>query len=127
VEPAALRYVLVIDRAKLENTPTYDHRPSEIQRWRIRAQRLAELEGRNVDTVIAELRDRAHSLACKQREEALNDLARDLAVSRALGKTVAPPWQHRLDQLVDIMDVPLNTLREKVERLASTVEVVVSN
>lgn len=126
MEPAALRYVLVIDRAKLENTPAYDHRPSEIQRWRIRAYRLAELEDRDVETVISELREQAHLLASRQREHALNELARDLAVSKALGERVAPPWQHRLRHLVDIMDVPVNTLKDKVERMAATVEVVVS-
>ena len=97
------------------------------QRWHIRAQRLAEMENRPVGDVTSELMSFAQDLAARKRDDQLTELARDLAVSRALGQKLKPPWRRRIQLLGQIMGLPSQAVRDEVESLASNVTVVVQS
>jgi len=125
METASLRHILVTDWAKVENTPLCDRRELEVDRWHAWAARLAEVEHRPVPVVIAQLKARAREVAVRQRRELLIGLARDLAVSRALCRSLDPPWQRRLDRLVQLTGLAPETVLAEVERIAAEVKVVI--
>ena len=123
MDPSTWRYMLIIDWATIENTPFGDRHPSKLQRWQSRAERLAAVEQRPAADVCTELQTEGKLLAERRRKDQIADLARDMAVSKALGKDLAPPWQHRLSRLVQLMGVPRDVVRQQVEQLAATVQV----
>lgn len=125
MEPQALRYVLITDWARIENTPVAERRPMAVQRWHRRANHLASLLGAPAAQVQADLKTEAAKVAARQRQEILSQLAHDLAVSQALGEPIPPPWQRRLQKLVAVMDLPVQSVRDRVDALAANVSVVV--
>jgi len=118
-----LRHLLIVDWATLENTPPGDRIPDRLYRWKEGAERLASIEGREPAEVIDEIRSIARNRVDRERESELAELARDLAVDRALGKRTKPPWQRRLKRVAEVMDLPLQTIRDRVEQRASRVRV----
>jgi hypothetical protein len=125
MESTALRHLLVTDWAKVENTPVRDRRSASLRRWHMGAESLAQLEERPVLTVVNELKEEARQLAERQRQDLMTELARDLAVCQALGLSPTPPWQRRLNRLVQLMSEPLETVQQQVEQVAAAVHVVV--
>jgi hypothetical protein len=122
-----LRHLLIVDWATIENTPPGERFPDRLYRWRKGAERLAAREGLEVGAVVTELQRIARNRVAREREAVLADLARDLAVNRALGKRTAPPWQRRLSRIASVMDVPLKNVRDKVERMAARVRVEIAS
>ncbi len=118
-----LRHLLIVDWATLENTPPEDRLPDRLYRWNEGVVRLASIEGRELEAVIDEIRSIARNRVDRERQSEIAELARDLAVDRALGKRTTPPWQRRLKRMAQVMGLPLQTMREQVEQMASRVRV----
>ena len=125
METSSLRHILVTDWAKIENTPVADRRQLEVERWHKWATSLAEIEQRPIPVVVAQLKAKAREVAARQLRDLLTGLARDLAVSRAMGTTLNPPWQRRLNRLVQVTGLAQETVMGQVERIAADVQVVV--
>ena len=118
-----LRHLLIVDWANLENTPPGDRIPDRLYRWKQGVERLASAEGRNPSSVVEEIKMIARNRVDRERQAELAELARDLAVDRALGKRTTPPWQRRLAKIARIMDLPLQTMLDQVEQMAARVRV----
>jgi hypothetical protein len=124
MEATPLWHVLVMDWTVVENTPPSSRRPLEMQRWHFRVERLAQLVERPVSELTSELKAAAKSEAARRRREMEAELTEDLAVCRALGKPVNPPWQRRLEILADISGQPIDDLQARVFSAAEGIDVV---
>jgi len=119
-----LWYVLVMDWSAVENTPPLSRRPLELQRWHFRVERLATMLERPAGELVRELKEEARNVAQRQRREMENSLAEDLAVSKAQGKPVNPPWRKKLQDLAAISGQPCDVVRERVAAAADSIQVV---
>jgi hypothetical protein len=119
-----LWHVLVMDWTAVENTPPLSRRPLEMQRWHFRVERLATMLDRPAGELVRELKDEAKNVARRQRREIEASLAEDLAVSKAQGKPVNPPWRRRLRDLADISGQSPDVVRERVAAAAESIQVV---
>jgi len=119
-----LWYVLVMDWSTVENTPPLSRRPLELQRWHFRVERLATMLERPAGELVRELKEEAKNVARRQRREMEAALAEDLAVSKAQGKPVNPPWRKKLQDLADISGQPREVVRERVAAAAASIQVV---
>ncbi|HSN55745.1 MAG TPA: hypothetical protein VLT32_13785 [Candidatus Sulfomarinibacteraceae bacterium] len=124
MEPTPLWHVLVMDWTAVENTPPAARRPLEMQRWHFRVERLAGMVERPVAELAAELKEAARTEARRQRREMEGELAEDLAVYRAQGKAVGPPWQRRLATLAQICGEPIEAVEARVSATAGSIRVV---
>jgi hypothetical protein len=124
MEPTPLWHVLVMDWSTVENTPPAARRPLEMQRWHFRVERLANLVDRPAPELAAELKEAARHEALRQRREMEAELAEDLAVVRAQGKPVGPPWQRRLAVLAQVCCEPIEVVEARVSAAAGTIRVV---
>jgi len=125
MDAVALRLLLISDWAQVENTPPRARRPAALHRWMTGADHLARQEGCSLLPLVSELRSEALCVAQRQREELTLDLARDLAVHRAQGRQPGPPWLRRLERLVDLLQLPPETVRTRIEEIADRIEVAV--
>jgi hypothetical protein len=125
MDAASLQHILVNDWAVLENTPPAERRPAELHRWFGGVEHLAELVGERPQEVMQQLRSAARPLVSRRRWEMLHELAQDLAVARALGQDLSPPWHRRLDRLADVMGSERQRVVDAVEDAATAVEVTV--
>ncbi len=125
MEAFVLRQLLVLEWAKYENTPAPERLPTKEQLWRSNVGQLARGEGRPAATVEAELKSKARELAIRDRERILTELARDLAVSRALGQPLESPWKRRLSRLAGVTGLSAEVMTHQVEQRAQSVRVVV--
>ena len=119
-----LWHVLVMDWTAVENTPPLSRRPLEMQRWHFRVERLATMMERPADELVRELKEEARNVAQRQRREMEISLAEDLAVSKAQGKPVNPPWRKKLQDLAAISGQPCDVVRERVAAAAASIQVV---
>ncbi len=119
-----LWYVLVMDWSAVENTPPLSRRPLELQRWHFRVERLATMLERPAGELVRELKEEARNVAQRQRREMEISLAEDLAVSKAQGKPVNPPWRKKLQDLAAISGQPCDVVRERVAAAADAIQVV---
>jgi len=119
-----LWYVLVMDWSTVENTPPLSRRPLELQRWHFRVERLATMMERPAGELVRELKEEARDVAQRQRREMEISLAEDLAVSKAQGKPVNPPWRKKLQDLAAISGQPCDVVRERVAAAAASIQVV---
>jgi RecB family exonuclease len=126
LDPSGVRHILIDDWVEMENTPPSERHQARILQWCQNARELAELEGRQLEDVETELRTRAHEIAEHERQETMQELARDLAVAVALGQVITPPWWYRLSNLAQVMGESRETVQAKVESLAENVRVFVS-
>lgn len=124
MEARPLWYVLVMDWTTVENTPPSSRRPLEVQRWHLRVERLALIMDRPSVELVSELKNEARVLARRQQREIEASLAEDLAVSRAQGQRMKPPWRRKLRALAEITDQPFDDLRERVADAAKSIRVV---
>jgi len=124
MEVRPLWHVLVMDWTLVENTPPSSRRPLELQRWHLRVERLAQLMDRPSVELVTELKDEAKILARRQRREIEASLAEDLAVSRAQGQQMKPPWRRKLRALAEITGQPFDDLRERIAEAAGSIRVV---
>ncbi len=113
-----------MDWTAVENTPPSARRPLELQRWHFRVERLAIMMDRSAGELVGELKDEAKREARRQRKEMEAALAEDLAVSKAQGRPVKPPWRRKLQVLAEISGQPCEAVRERVAAAASTIRVV---
>ena len=120
----SLEHVLVMDWSAIENTPVDRRRPLVMQRWHLRAERLARLLERPTLEVVAELQDAARREARRQQREMEFALAEDLAVCRAQGRSVTPPWERKLRALAEISGQPFDEIGRRIERAAAAIQVV---
>ena len=121
---AGLRHLLVTDWAEIENTPKLERSQNQIHLWHRRAERLAGESSTPLLNLVSELKSEARDIAAGRRDELLVDLARELAVCRALSRSPAPPWRRRLARLVQVSNDPPEAIRERVEETAAGVSVV---
>ena len=119
-----LWHVLVLDWSAVENTPPLSRRPLEMQRWHFRVERLATMLDRPAGELIRELKEEAKNVARRQRREIEASLAEELAISKAQGKPVNPPWRRKLQDLADISGQPCDVVRERVAAAAASIRVV---
>ncbi len=119
-----LWHVLVMDWSAVENTPPLSRRPLEMQRWHFRVERLATMLDQPVGELVQELKAEARSVAERQRQAMEAALAEDLAVSKATGRPVNPPWRKKLQDLADISGQPSDVVRERVAAAAASIQVV---
>jgi len=119
-----LWHVLVMDWSAVENTPPVSRRPLEMQRWHFRVERLAVMLDQPAGDLVRELKEEAKNVARRQRREMEAALAEDLAVSKAQGKPVNPPWRKKLQDLADISGQPRDVVRERVAAAAASIQVV---
>ena len=119
-----LWHVLVMDWSAVENTPPLSRRPLEMQRWHFRVERLATMLDRPAGELVRELKEEAKNVARRQRREMEAALAEDLAISKAQGKPVNPPWRRKLQDLADISGQPRDVVRERVAAAAASIRVV---
>lgn len=119
-----LWYVLVMDWTAVENTPPLARRPLELQRWHFRVERLATMMERPAGELVQELKEEARLVAERQRREMEIALAEDLAVSRAQGKPVNPPWRKKVQDLAAISGQPVDVVRERVAAAAASIQVI---
>lgn len=124
MEARSLWHVLVMDWTTVENTPPSSRRPLEMQRWHFRVERLAQIMDRPSAELAIELKDEARVLARRQRREIVASLAEDLAVSRAQGHRMKPPWRRKLRALAEVTGQPFDDLRERVADAAGSIRVV---
>ena len=124
MEARPLWHVLVMDWTAVENTPPLSRRPLEMQRWHFRVERLATMMDRPAGELVGELKREAKGVARRQRREMEAALAEDLAVSKAQGKSVSPPWRRKLQVLADISGQPCDAVRERVATAAASIQVV---
>jgi hypothetical protein len=124
MEVRPLWHVLVMDWTVVENTPPASRRPLEVQRWHFRVERLAKMVDRSPAELAFELKEEARDEARRQRRWMEAALAEDLAVSRALGKQVNPPWRRKLQDLADISGQPRDAVRARVAAAAASIQVV---
>jgi hypothetical protein len=127
MEPADLRFLLIVDWAELENTPVTERRQLTIERWFDRARRLAAIEGRVEQDVIDELQSLARIRAARARVELITELSKELAIAQALDKRVTPPWRRRLARLAAVMKVPTDSLQREIEAAADAVRITVAS
>ncbi len=120
----SLRHVLIMDWTDIENTPVDRRRPLVMQRWHFRVERLARLVERPADEVAAELKGDARREADRQRREMEVALAEDLAVCRAQGRSVAPPWRRRLEVLAKISGRSFEEIDARVTAAAAAIQVI---
>jgi hypothetical protein len=113
-----------MDWTAVENTPPFDRRPLEMQRWHFRVERLAEMVDRPAAEVAQELKEEARELARRQRREMEASLAEDLAVSRAQGEQVKPPWRRKLRILAEISGQERDVVQQRVISAAESIQVV---
>ncbi len=125
MQPIVLRHLLVRDWTRIANTPVEERLSARLHLWYQGARQLASLEGRELEPVVAELHSQADVLAERERAEALETLARDLAVCHALGEPADRLWHRRLERLVRVMGIPSDAVTARVERRAAAVEVVI--
>lgn len=119
-----LWHVLVMDWTAVENTPPSSRRPLEMQRWHFRVERLASMLDRPAGELVRELKEEARYVARRQRREIEAALAEDLAVSKAQGKPVNPPWRRKLQDLAEISGQPCEVVRARVAAAAESIQVV---
>ncbi len=119
-----LWHVLVMDWSAVENTPPLSRRPLEMQRWHFRVERLATMLDQPAGELVRDLKEEAKNMARRQRREMEAALAEDLAVSKAQGKPVNPPWRRKLQELADISGQPCDEVRERVAAAAASIRVV---
>jgi hypothetical protein len=124
MEAKPLWYVLVMDWTAVENTPPSTRRPLEMQRWHLRVERLARMVGRPSGELAQELKAQAREVARRQRKELEAALAEDMAVSRAQGQKMKPPWRRKMQALAEINGQPFDDLRQRVADAASLIRVV---
>ena len=124
MEARPLRHVLVMDWTAVENTPPASRRPLEMQRWHFRVERLAHMLDRPPGELAGELKREARRVARRERREMVAALAEDLAVSRAQGQPVKPPWRRKLQALAEISGQPSEDLRRRVAEAAASIQVV---
>lgn len=124
MEARPLWHVLVMDWTAVENTPPSLRRPLEMQRWHFRVERLAQMLDRPSSDLVAELKAEARVVARRQQREIEASLAEDLAVSRAQGQQVKPPWRRKLQALAEITGQPFDDLCERVVNTARSIQVV---
>ncbi|MGD8441406.1 MAG: hypothetical protein PVG53_12790 [Holophagae bacterium] len=120
----SLQHVLIMDWCAIENTPADRRRPLVMQRWHFRAERLAGLLDRPTSEVVAELQESARQEARRQQRDMEFALAEDLAVCRAQGRAVTPPWERKLRTLAEISGRPFDEVGQRVERAAAAIQVV---
>jgi hypothetical protein len=99
-------------------------RPLELQRWHFRVERLATMLDQPAGELVRQLKDEARNVALRQRRKMEAALAEDLAVSKAQGKPVNPPWRRKLQDLADISGQPCDVVRERVAAAAASIHVV---
>lgn len=124
MEARPLWHVLVMDWTAIENTPPSCRRPLEMQRWHFRVERLATMLERPAGELVGELKEEARSEAERRRREMEASLAEDLAVSRAQGRPLGPPWSRKLQTLAEISGQPSELVRERVAAAAESIQVV---
>jgi len=124
MEVGPLWHVLVMDWTVVENTPPLIRRPLELQRWHFRVERLAQMMDRPSGELVRELKDEARNLAQRQRCVMEASLAEDLAVSRAQGQPIKPPWRRKLQALAEITGQQREDLQKKVIAAAEAIQVV---
>ena len=124
MEARPLRHILVMDWTAVENTPPESRRPLELQRWHFRVERLAELVDRPAGELVRELKEEARAIARRERLEMEAALAEDLAVSRAQGEQVKPPWRRKLKVLAEISGQPTEVIQQRVFEAAAAIQVV---
>ena len=124
MEARPLWHVLVMDWTVVENTPPSARRPLELQRWHLRVERLARMLDRSSTEVAQELKDQAVQVARRQRRELEASLAEDLAVCRAQGQHMKPPWRRKLEALAVSPGQPFDDLRERIVDAARSIHVV---
>jgi hypothetical protein len=127
MEPADLRFLLIVDWAELENTPVTERRHLTLERWFDRARRLAELDARPEQEVIDELQSLARIRAARARVELITELSKELAIAQALDKRVTPPWKRRVSRLAAVLKVPTESLQREIEAAADAVRVTVAS
>ena len=124
MDSTPLWHVLVMDWSAVENTPPAARRPLELQRWHFRVERLAAAVNRPASELACELKDAARGEAARQRREMAAELAEDLAVCRAQGRPVGPPWQRRLVILAQVCGEPIEVVEARVSAAAGSIRVV---
>jgi hypothetical protein len=124
MEARSLWHVLVMDWTAIENTPPSSRRPLEMQRWHFRVERLALMLDRPAAELVVELKEEARREAGRQRGEMEAALAEDLAVIRAQGRPVSPPWNRKLEALAEISGQECEDVRERVASAAASIRVV---
>jgi len=124
MEARPLRHVLVMDWTAVENTPPASRRPLEMQRWHFRVERLAAMVDRPCQELAAELKEEAKLVAKRQRREIVAALAEDLAVSRAQGRRVRPPWRRKLQALAEVSGQSFDDLHHRIVSAAEAIQVV---
>jgi hypothetical protein len=124
MEARPLWHVLVMDWTAVENTPPSARRPLEMQRWHFRVERLAKMLDRNPGEVVGELKEEARRMASRERREMEAALAEDLAVSRAQGLPVKPPWRRKLQVLAEISGQSMDEVQTRVVEAAEAIQVV---
>lgn len=124
MEARPLRYVLVMDWTAIENTPPLQRRPLEMQRWHFRVERLAAMLDQPCSELAAELKEEAKVVADRQRREIEAILAEDLAVTRAQGRRVKPPWHRKLRRLAEASGQELEAVHERIVSAAEGIQVV---
>lgn len=125
MQRTVLRHLLVLDWAKIENTPAPERRPARLELWYRGARALAADNGSELAPLVAELQSAAGEVARRERHEVLADLARDLAVHQALGEDVGTGWRRRTRRLAEVMGLPSSAIRERIEHRAAAIEVVI--
>lgn len=120
-----LRELLVSEWSRVENTPPGDRQPAKEQLWHGGARELAARERRPFGEVVADLKGMARELAARRRDEMVAELARDLAVSQALGQPLTFPWRRRLTLLAGVTGEPVESVFRQVEIRAAGVRVEV--
>jgi hypothetical protein len=113
-----------MDWSTVENTPPLSRRPLEMQRWHFRVERLATMLDLPAGELVRDLKEEAKNMARRQRRAMEASLAEDLAVSKAQGKPVNPPWRRKLQDLADISGQPCDEVRERVAAAAASIRVV---
>lgn len=124
MEARSLWHVLVMDWTAVENTPPSARRPLEMQRWHFRVERLAAMLNRPAGELMCELKDEARELARRERREMEAALAEDLAISRAQGLPVRPPWRRKLRTLAEISGQTNEDVQQRVMAAAESIVVV---
>lgn len=124
MEARPLRHVLVMDWTVVENTPPSLRKPLEMQRWHFRVERLAAMLDRPCQEMAVELKEEAKEVARRERRVIVAALAEDLAVTRAQGRRVRPPWRRKLEALAEVTGQPFEDLHNRVVAAAEGIQVV---
>jgi hypothetical protein len=124
MDTVSLHHVLVMDWSDIENTPADRRKPLVMQQWHFRAERLARLLERPTSEVVADLQQAAREEARRRQREMEFALAEDLAVCRAQGRSLKPPWERKLRTLAEISGQPFDEVGQRIERAAAAIEVV---